>query len=293
MGNKRSYFFIVNPVAGKSGEPELLGKLQKVLNEKGYSVKAVFSEHHQHAMKLVENHSFSSDEVAVSYGGDGTFNQVASGIIKSGIPIGIMPLGSGNGLARSLKIKRNFNALVKYLINAKPIEIDSGKFLEKYFFCASGVGFDAHVAAAFNAKKKRGLTGYIINTIRTYLNYKPVEVDLKIDESHIAGRFFLITFSNAPQYGNDAWIAPGADLSDGLLDITLVRPFPWIFAPLVALALFARFIHRLPWVRCIKAKKIEIYSVSSRHFHFDGESTELKWPVFIEIEPKAANVLIL
>jgi diacylglycerol kinase (ATP) len=293
MSIQKSFFFIVNPVAGKARERKLLEKLQKALVDNDFHVQTVFSEYHQHTLELVKGHQFSSGEVAVSFGGDGTFNEVASGIVNSGIPVAIMPLGSGNGLARSLKIKKNSTSLIQYLTEAKPVEIDGGNFSGKYFFCASGVGFDAHVAAKFNERSKRGLAGYIVNAIRTYINYKPVEVDLLVDESHIAGKFFLITFSNAPQYGNNAWIAPGADLMDGLLDVTLIKPFPWIMAPLLALALFGGFIHKLPWVKTVKAKKIEINSVSSSHFHYDGESIKMSWPVVIEIVPKAATVLIL
>ena len=293
MGNQKSFFFIVNPVAGKAAERKLQEKLQKALADNDSLVETVFSEYHQHAIGLIGGHKFSHGEVAVSFGGDGTFNEVASGLVDTGIPIAILPLGSGNGLARSLKIKKNSSSMIDYLLNAKPVDIDGGKFLEKYFFCASGVGFDAHVAAAFNEKKKRGLAGYIVNAIRTYINYTPVEVDLLVDESPITGRFFLITFSNAPQYGNNAWIAPDADLKDGLIDVTLIKPFPWILAPLLVLALFGRFIHKLPWVKTVKAKKIEIKSVTSSHFHYDGESVKMTWPVVIEIVPKAATVLIL
>lgn len=260
---------------------------------KGFPVKTVFSEYHQHALELTASHKFSSGEVAVSFGGDGTFNEVATALINSDTPVAILPLGSGNGLARSLKIKKNSASMINYLLNAKPVEIDGGKFSGKYFFCASGIGFDAHVAAEFNSRKTRGLAGYIANVIRTYVRYKPVKVDMVIDGNPIQGSFFLVTFSNAPQYGNDAWIAPGADLTDGLLDVTLVGPFHWIMAPLLALALFGGFIHRLPWVKTIKAKKIEIKSVTSSHFHYDGESIKMNWPVVIEIVPKAATVLIL
>jgi diacylglycerol kinase (ATP) len=293
MSNQKSFFFIVNPLAGKGKERKLLVKLQNALADNDFHVQTEFSEYHQHTLELVKGHQFSSGEVAVSFGGDGTFNEVATGLVDTGTPVAILPLGSGNGLARSLKIKKNIAALSKYLINAKPVEIDGGKFSGKYFFCACGIGFDAHLAAEFNSRKTRGLAGYISNVVRTYIRYKPVEANLVIDGNLIQGRFFLVTFSNAPQYGNDAWIAPNADLTDGLLDVTLVRPFPWIMAPLLALALFGGFIHRLPWVKTIKAKKIEINSVSSSHFHYDGESAKMEWPVVIEIIPKAANVLIL
>jgi YegS/Rv2252/BmrU family lipid kinase len=293
MSNQKSFFIIVNPVAGKASERKLLKNIQKALAEKGYIVQTVFSEYHQHALELTQSHRFSYGEVAVSFGGDGTFNEVATGLVDTGTPVAILPLGSGNGLARSLKIKKNFAALCKYLINAKPVYIDGGKFSGKYFFCACGIGFDAHVAAEFNSRKTRGLAGYISNVIRTYIRYRPIGADLVIDGNPIQGRFFLVTFSNAPQYGNDAWIAPKADLTDGFLDVTFVRPFHWILAPLLALALFGGFIHRLPWVKTLKAKKIEINSVSSSHFHYDGESEKMNWPVIIEIVPKATTVLIL
>jgi diacylglycerol kinase (ATP) len=112
-----------------------------------------------------------------------------------------------------------------------------------------------------------------------------------IDNIPYSGSYFLVTFANAPQYGNNAVIAPAASLSDGYLDVTFVKPFPKIFAPLMVISLFAGVIHRMPWVNTLKARRIEIVRTTSPFFHYDGESTRLSWPIVITILPGAVRVL--
>jgi len=287
---KRSFYFIVNPVAGNSKGGHKLKKLLYKLSEKGFINDFAFSEFRGHAFELARSHHFTENEMAVSFGGDGTFNEIASALAGTGTPVAVLPAGSGNGLARTFKIHRL--PFLKYLIQSEPVNIDAGIFGDKFFFCTCGIGFDAMVAARFNKGKSRGLINYIYHVVRLYLKYKPAEAEIEIDGNNISGKFFLVTVANAPQYGNDAWVAPNADLNDGLLDVTMVKPFPVIFLPLMVLALFGGFIHRLPWVHVLKGREVVLKKVSNHHFHYDGESMECIWPLKISVVPKAVKILI-
>jgi diacylglycerol kinase (ATP) len=291
MKGRRKFFFIVNPVSGKGRFSGELNQIVDTLATAGSEIIVEKSKYNGHAAVLAGNHPFEKDEICVSFGGDGTFNEVASALAGSSTPVAVMPYGSGNGLARSLKIKHNLRYLKNYLLLNKATRIDAGTFLDKFFFCTCGIGFDALVAAKFNARSERGLTGYIRDVLKTFFQYRGIQAEFVIDGVSYSGKYFLVTFANAPQYGNDTWIAPGADMSDGLLDVVMVRSFPLIYAPLLAFALFGKFIRFMPMVEIVKASEIEITMVDSSHFHYDGESTHIQWPLKIKTIPGIINVL--
>ncbi len=290
MGVERSFFFIVNPFAGKAGVKSRFEALRKLLSKKSVKTGFVFSDHPGHATDLAKNHLFIPGEIAVSIGGDGTHNEIASALLNTHTPVAILPAGSGNGLARSLKIHRI--PVIDYLLNSIPDTIDCGKIGDRYFFCTCGIGFDAWVAADFNKGKQRGLLNYIRKVVRLYLRYKPVNAELKVDGKPISGRFFLITVANAPQYGNDALIAPSANLKDGKFEVVIVRPFSFLFMPVMVLALFGGFVHKLPWVTVLQATEVEFLKVSSPYFHYDGESTTVNFPLCVSLMPRIASVMV-
>jgi diacylglycerol kinase (ATP) len=178
MNGARSFYFIKNPAAGKYAIRARLDHLVSRLRAKGYHIDVDTSKYPGHARDLAGTRSVEPGEIFVSAGGDGTFNEIASAKVKTGAVIAILPFGSGNGLARSLKVRESNSALFQYLHEGEPVDIDAGIFGGNHFFCTSGIGFDALVAAEFNAGKTRGLTGYIYTVLRTFFNYKPVVSDL-------------------------------------------------------------------------------------------------------------------
>ena len=289
----RTFKFIVNPVAGPKDNLKYWRALNKKLLEEKLEFTAKITKRQGHATTWASKRvDKGNDSVIVSVGGDGTFNEVASALVNSPLQMAHIPRGSGNGLARMLKIPSKISGLPAYLKEGVLHCIDTGKWNDKYFFCTAGFGFDALIAHHFSASKNRGLKSYVFYIVKAFFSYKGVEATVVLDGEKRNGRFFTVTFANANQYGNNAFIAPGAKLQDGLLDVTLIRPFPKILTPFVVVALFGKRIHKFSFVETLKVKNVEIQYVSVPYFHIDGDAIESKLPVQVSVLPASLNLLI-
>ncbi|SHJ65892.1 lipid kinase, YegS/Rv2252/BmrU family [Tangfeifania diversioriginum] len=285
--------FIINPVAGPHDNLKYMGVLKKSLKKSNIPFRTKVTKHKNHAAQLAQNQiKQEGNAVIVSIGGDGTFNEVASELVNSKASLGHIPRGSGNGLARMLNITGALKKVRTYLANPTIQKIDAGKIGEKYFFCTSGFGFDALIARYFEKSNKRGLKSYVFFIIKNFFRFKGVEADFELDGERFSGRFFTVTIANANQYGNNAFIAPKAEINDGYLDVTLIRPFPRWYTPLITLALFGKWLDKLPYVDTRKVKHIKINHVASTCFHRDGDADELSFPTNISVIPDAIQLLV-
>jgi diacylglycerol kinase (ATP) len=232
---------------------------------------------------LAEKAATDGFDIVVAVGGDGTVNEVAQGLYGAGVKMGIIPMGSGNGLARELGISMDMKKSAKALLKGKNLKVDVCKLNNQRFLCTSGIGFDAMIADKMSKAASRGFLKYVQLVIQESVFFKPIEVRMKIDGLLIEESIFLITFANASQFGNNAYIAPGASMTDGIIDVVVVKKFPKIWMPVFAIALFSKLVTRLPFVDCYKAKEIEIEKADSPYFHFDGEPGELTIPAKVRL----------
>jgi len=277
-------FLIINNKAGH-------GKVQRVaefvisfLTENGCSVEHAFTQYPEHATQLASAASAAGFDLVVAIGGDGTVNETAQGLIGTSTVMGIIPGGSGNGLARELKIPASLRKSCQVLLEGITHQIDVCRINNQRFFCTSGIGFDAHIAYQMSKSSTRGFLRYIQLAVMESLFYKPVNARIRIDGKSINYSVFLITFANASQYGNNIFIAPAASMADGLLDVIVVKHFHKILLPVFTLALLFKMIHKLPFVDCYKATEIEIEWTDASIFHFDGELGKLNLPERIAID---------
>lgn len=288
----KKFAFIINPIAGTKDNRKFYNSLKQKMSSNGMRFHSEQTHAPGHAFQLAKEMIKVPDLQIVSVGGDGTFNEVASAIVNSHNNLAHIPRGSGNGLARMIKIPRKINKISEYLKKGVLHTIDAGKINNHYFFCTCGFGFDALIAKHFNAGKKRGLRNYVKQVLKTFFSYKWTEAEFVLDNEKFKGNYFSVTIANANQYGNNAFIAPKADLNDELLDVTIVRPFPKILFPVMVLALFGKWIHKLPFVETRKVKRVEIHSVSSSYFHCDGDVYTPEFPAQISVCPKALNIVV-
>ena len=276
-------FLIINNYAGHKAGAKAVDRVIPLLVKHGCEVEYAFTQYAGHATELALKAS-SSFDLVVAVGGDGTVNEVAQGLIGTNTTMGIVPVGSGNGLARELGISTNMVKSGYTLLKGTDHQIDVCRMNNQRFLCTSGIGFDAQVAHQMSKASSRGLWRYIRLVITESLSYKAMNVKMKIDGKPINQPAFLITFANASQFGNNAFIAPTASMSDGLIDVIVVKPFGKIWMPVFALALFTKFISKLPFVDCYKAKQIEMEWTDTSIFHFDGEPGQLTIPATITID---------
>ena len=206
--------FIINPISGGQKKDHLPKLISKYLNKDKFDFSFHFTKYKGHASELSGN---GSADFYIVAGGDGTLNEVASKLIHSSAGMGILPLGSGNGLARHLGIEMNTAKAIEQLNTAEESYIDTCSLNGKPFINMAGVGFDAHIGKMFAESTKRGFKTYVLQTLKEFKNYKSKSYQLKYQDFEIKHEAFLLSIANSSQYGNNAFIAPKAELNDGLL----------------------------------------------------------------------------
>ncbi len=285
--------FVLNPISGNGRNKKYCADIiREVRTISNVDVRTIELQRRGHAAEVARQNYDNENCTFVAVGGDGTVNEIASSLIYSNMAMAIVPRGSGNGLAKTIKVPDLKKQIADYLVNGKVKKIDAGKVNDQYFFCTCGFGFDAHIAEAFNLGKERGFQRYVQNIAKELLTYKPVRAEFSLDGKKYTGEYFLVTFANANQYGNNAYIAPNADISDGFLQCTIIHPFPPVLAPMIAAALLGGFIDKIPNVEIVTFKQAEIKSVSCDMFHCDGESLTMNYPATVEIIEKAVKMLM-
>ncbi len=289
----KKVFLVVNKFAGhrKNFFNEIMGVVSE-FKRNGCEVKFSVTENPGHASQLASKAVKSGFDLVVAAGGDGTVNEVSRRLIGTATPVGIIPMGSGNGLARELGISMNPKRSARAMLKRDTRLIDVLRFNSQQFLCTAGIGFDAQVAEKMKKVKSRGFLRYIRITIMEGIAFKPFTIKMKVDSLQIEKPVFLVTFANSRQFGNNAFIAPKASISDGWIDVVVINPFPKIWFPVFGIGLFLGIMHKLPFVEYYKAKKIELESADTHIFHFDGESGKLILPATFRVDSEKLNVVV-
>ena len=231
-------------------------------------------------------------ETVVVWGGDGTVNEVASQLVGSGVTLGIVPAGSGNGLARELGLHMDPGRALHAALQGPVRWIDAGELGGRLFFNVAGVGFDAHLAAAFNARTRRGAAGYAAAAIREAARYVPGRYTVTADGAASSGRALLVAVANTRQYGNGAIIAPRARPDDGRLELVVVPPVGILSAGWRLPHLFRGTLHRMPGVRMSPLRAGEIAAGEPLAFHVDGEVVSGERRLAIAVHARALPVRV-
>ena len=288
---KKSVLFIINPISGGKKKLEFPAFATTHLDPERFNADFVYTEWPTHANDLAVEAVENGRDIVVSVGGDGTINEVASALEGTDTIMGIIPFGSGNGLARSLNISLNNKNAVQILNNLNCRRIDSGILNGRKFFNMAGMGFDAHISAKFARLKNRGLKGYVHTALKEVSAYVPENYDLEIDGNHYEREAFMISIANSCQYGNNAYISPDAKLDDGLLDVCIIKPFPLVQFPVVGYHLFNKTVHTTSYVEIIKGKNIRINRKQGGMVHVDGEPIEMDKCIEIKVKPLSLAIL--
>ena len=246
--------------------------------------------------KPLEAKDFTRNAIAqgakkiIAVGGDGTINEVASVLVGTSIPLGIIPLGSGNGLARHLNIPLNYKKAFQKVLVGASIKIDVGYINNKPFFCTAGIGFDAAVAHRFAGGKGRGLINYMKATLFTLFKYQPILVS--VNEGALE-KVFSLSIANANQFGNDAFISPFSNIQDGQLELVKIEELNTIEAGILAVRLFKKNIHESNKVTVSTFKTTSIHYAKNAPIHIDGENLLTDNELLkISISPLALTVIV-
>lgn len=289
---KKNITFLINPISGGKTKLNFPDLAAKIIDPGKFSATYVFTERRGHAHEMAIEMVNGDTDILVAVGGDGTINEIASAVSGSEKIMGIVPYGSGNGLARSLGIPLNDKQAVLTLNKLNVNRIDSGTFNEKNFFNMAGIGFDAHISAVFAGNVTRGLGGYVQTAISEISAYQCQHYTLEIDGVRFSRDAFMISIANSSQFGNNAHISPFASLKDGLLDVVITKPFPLYQFPVLGYRMFSRSAHRSKYIEIIKGKEINIVREGGGAIHLDGEPCEMASELQINIKPLSLSVLV-
>lgn len=282
--------FVINPKSGKKSNTDraafIRGLLRSDYESTVYEWNRIEDRDELFSQVLAGNY-----DVAFAAGGDGTVNQLGHALCGSGTALGILPFGSGNGLARHLGVPIPTAKALELISSGKINTIDRGIINGHSFFCTAGAGFDAHIGKLFAESTSRGFSTYSKMTMREFRNYKPENYRITVDGKTFERSAFLITAANAGQYGNNAWIAPEATINDGLLHLSILKPFPWYTMPGLGIRMFLKSLRDGKYFESFSGKQITIEREQGGPAHYDGEPAVMDTKLTVTVQPAALRVL--
>ena len=282
MDNKRKILALINPISGTLNKDSLPKAIDKIIDYEKFEIEIKYTEHANHAYELSKEAAANGYYGVLAIGGDGTVNEVASALCDTETALGIIPLGSGNGLARHLRIPLNIDKAIS-IINENHIEnFDYCTANDRKFFCTCGLGFDAQVSSTFAKRGKRGPVGYFQSAISEYIKYRSQTYKITSSNGIITEKAFIIACGNASQYGNNAYITPNADMQDGEIDVTVMLPITPFDKAMLGLLLFSKHIDQDVNIISFRTADLSIERESEGIMHLDGEPVNM--PKTIEIK---------
>ena len=290
--NKKKITFILNPISGtvsKAGIPDLI---EERIDKDRFDYCIAETSYAGHATELAKEAAKDGIDIVVAVGGDGTVNEVGRALTQTDTAMGILPCGSGNGLARHLNLPMNLKKCIDILNYCDIKKLDYGIINEHPFFCTCGMGFDAFISMKFAEAGKRGPITYMQKVLEEGLRYEPETYVIEDEDGTHSYKAFLVSVANASQYGNNAYIAPQASMSDGLLDVIIMEPFDLIDAPQVAIELFNKTLDKNLKIKTFRSKHIHIHRKSEGIIHYDGDPITSSADVDISIVPKGINIIV-
>lgn len=289
----KKYLAIVNPIAGVKEKETAMKLLARAFSGEDERLYFTFTSEYTSAFTLAKEAITKGYEALIAIGGDGTINEVAAALYNSPLKLGIIPKGSGNGMARALGIPIDDDeAAVEVIRRAHVRAIDTSFANGSPFFCTFGVGFDAGLTHRYSEIASRGLFSYLKSAIDEYIGFKPKMYKITAGGTTFSCEAMLVTCANIDQYGSNAFIAPGASPDDGLLDLVIVSPISLLRVPQLVVQLFTKRISHNTQVESLRCADITIEREEEGIVQVDGESLEMGKSIAIKVIPRSLQVYV-
>lgn len=291
---KKKIVFIVNPRAGITPKSKVVIELLagNIFPSSRFVPEVIFTERIGHATEIAAKSVADKTDIIVASGGDGTVNEVACALVNTNIPMGILPAGSGNGLARCLGISMSYPLALRTIIRGNTKLMDVATVNNMLFTSIAGIGFDAFVAQKFSESLIRGMISYMQITLNEFGSYKPQTYNLTIDGVQMEKQALMIVVANSDQFGFNTRIAPMAKVDDGFLDICIVKKMPATQLMTVGYHLMRGTLHQTGYFEYFRGQDIKINNVTDPLMNIDGEPKIIKSPVNISIKPLSLRVIV-
>lgn len=283
--------FIVNPISGRSSKESIVGAIAGSVDMDRYEVTIRFTAAPGHATTLASEAVQSGQQLVVAVGGDGTVNEVARALVGTDAALGIIPCGSGNGLARHLHIPMNPRKAIEILNQGRIRRIDTLTVNGTPCFCTAGVGYDAFVSEEYAKEPTRGLVTYVRKAVENWFDYTPEQYLIETEEGKFSRTALAITCANANQWGNGFHVAPKASLTDGLIDVTIIHPIKPLNALPMPVQILGYSFDKNPGVETFKTSGLTIRRATPAPLHIDGEPQSGTRDITIALRPASLGVL--
>ena len=288
----RKVFFIINKYSGTGFQSKIEGKIIDACARLKLEAILEYTQHRGHATELARQAAAHGIPRVFAMGGDGTVNETAQGLVGTSTALGILPKGSGNGLARHLNIPLLFEGALTLLENYTFKGMDVLKFNDKISVNVSGIGFDAHVAGKFGKNGKRGLLGYAKLVMQEFMGFKEFACEAILDGKSYKRNAFIIALANSSQFGNNALVAPSASVCDGVMDVCFIKKVPIYAMPAFTTRMFLGKIESSRFVEIVKASRFEIDFDKPQPYHIDGEPFAPERKFVIEVKPGVLKMIV-
>lgn len=284
--------FIINPNSGTSQKKGLEYKIKEYLNHSVFIYKVEYTKHEGHARELAKRYVEEKVDIVVACGGDGTVNEIANPLIHTKTILAIIPLGSGNGFAGHLQIPTDIKGAIEQINELNVLRVDTCTLNDESFINVAGLGFDGLISYKVKKGIIRGIWMYLKTIFVEMFSYNPIDIDFTIENKDYSGSFATIAIANGRFYGNNFQVAPGAQITDGLLDIVMIKKTKLIYYLLNAYRFLNGSIYHSKIVDHIQAKSIKILNTKNLYYHIDGEGNTGANDIVISIVPSSLNVII-
>lgn len=287
----KKVLFIVNKFSGTGYQSKLEGKILRICQDQATECSIEFTKGKGHAIELAQLGVAERYDWIIAVGGDGTLNEVAQGLLNTEASMGIIPRGSGNGLARHVGIPLEIEHAIKSIFTSKPTKVDTLTVNGRLSLNVSGIGFDGHIANLFGKSTKRGFGSYAKLTIEEYRKFKTFDAQLTLNNQTLNRDAFIIAIANSSQYGNNVKIAPEASLCDQKIHLTIatkVPPYRLDFA----YSLFNGDVNQSKYCETLVTDQLIVETKHPVSFHIDGEPCGMNTKFEIKINPLSLRLLV-
>lgn len=293
--NFKKIRFIINPKSGSFfgfyKKKTIQKVISKFLGNKSFDYEIFFTKNANHATALSCEAALLKYDLVIAVGGDGTINEAAKGLVGSETALGIIPLGSGNGYSRHLKIPQSIDRALLAIFKGEYKLVDTLQINNEFILGVAGMGFDAHIAKKFASSKNRGVLSYIKLIVEEFFKYKAEKYELFVDGNKMSKVAFLLSFAKSSQYGNNIIIAPNAKLDDGYINLTILKTPPlWAIFDIIY-KLRHGLINKSKYYETFLCKEV-IIKKKNINVHLDGEPYLINDLARIKIFPKSLKILM-
>ncbi len=288
---KQKILFIINPISGVGRKDILPGLIAKHLDHSIYEPSIVYTEYRKHAKEIATEYALKNWDVICAVGGDGSVNEVGTALIGTKTKLAIIPVGSGNGLARHLHIPLSIEKAIVNINHQNELLIDTVLVNDKAFLNAAGYGIDALVAKKFNSSPKRGLINYIRLSLKEYISYKPIHISIDINGMHKSLPVFMLSIANASEFGNGFQISPHSDVTDGKIELVMVKPFKFWEIPKLTYLFFKGSSNNSEYLEVIPFEEATI-KINTSIAQYDGEPFDVRNELKVKVIPKSLYILV-